>query len=518
MTKILKNLILIPIILSYSFLYGQMPKDLKECNEYFNSNLKQDEIEHIRFLTLDQLSELHFTLGLFIRNNWIHGNRNPELINYFQTKDLYHPDDISSVIIKSYWHYLNNKEFNLNTEIEFYQEYWEKAIELEKKDIENRTNAETKFNSAFKDIIYNNIEVPKFVIPNRKTDNGVFSNEFIRFQNGYIINSLTTSPEGGGEIGISYKYYYIDLETNNLKELLFNDFDTVESLTTIDSILFVTGKSNNKIRIIKYVDGNKTNINTTIKNSEINEFSNESWTKLGVFENKLFAFQKNGLYYFNDTNWQIKKKFDLTDLDLIIPTENFKLCNNQVYFLQEVLQSRDCELYILDLNTNLLEEFWDKNEIINDYKKEINNYTFYNDTLYVSAQQMDENILLSYYNNDLTLYILDNRLKLYKSGSYLIKPGTIIENSERKIIIARNGMYELTNSIINPLAYFENTEQKFIHDGYNFQFNFEPRSCVFISKNKYLIGGMFDGLYLVDLDSKAITCLDDKDQIEKMYY
>jgi len=162
---------------------------------------------------------------------------------------------------------------------------------------------------------------------------------------------------------------------------------------------------------------------------------------------------------------------------------------------------------------------WNKGKSTNyNCNNRCDQLTFYHDTLYVSAQQMGENILLSYYNNDLTLYVLDNRLKLYKSGNYLIKPGTIIEDSERKIIVASNGLYELANSIINPLAYFENTEQKFTHDGYNFHFNFEPRSCVIISKNKYLIGGMFDGLYLIDLDSKEIICLDDKSQIEKIYY
>lgn len=525
MSKISNLLTFVFIFLICSFSFGQKPKNLEECNTYFDKDLKSKDISYIKNLAVDELSELHFTLGLNIRNTWIRGNRNPELVNYFHNIGIFNPDDISGIIIKSYWSYLNKKEFDLKGEIKTYKDYWEKAAEIEKKNKENVANTDRRLSNAFIDINYKNVNPPLLTLPQNKTGNQIFSNEFIKYKYGYIVNSITTYPDAEQKLGVNYKYHYVDLKTNKLFKLDFRGLDTVESVTAIDSTLYICGIKSHNLKIVKH-EGNKTlPISLTVLDNEIKELSNDSWTKLGVFGGKLFALQTNGLYMFDGEAWQLINKFSLVEYfrknypnaEPIIPTENIIITNKKLYFLQEVLQGRDCELFELDLRTNTINEFWQKTLITDNYKKEINSYSLIgNDTLFVAAQRLGEALLLSEQNSTMTVYLLENKVKTDLSGKFKMTVRKVLKHNDKIILIADNGLFELKNNQITPTAFFGNTVQLIRHGKYNIHFNFKPRSCAALNQDKYLIGGQFGGLYIIDLKLKTVLSLDDNKTIATM--
>jgi hypothetical protein len=525
MSKKLNLLTFCFIFLCYTFSFGQVPKNLEECNDFFDKDLKAEDIEYIKSLTFDRLSVLHFTLGLNIRNIWIYGDRNPELVDYFHYIGIFHPDGISTIIIKSYWSYLNKHEFDLEGEIKYYQDYWEKAAEIEKQEMENVANTNMRLSSAFINITYKKSNPPLLTLPQNKNGIKIFSDEFIEYKNGYIINSVTTSTDLEQGIGVDYEYHYVDLKNNKLFKLHFSCFDTVESLIAIDSTLFICGIKSHKLKIVKH-DGNKIlPISMTVLDNQTRELRSDSWTKLGVFEGKLFALQTNGLYMFNGDDWQLINKFNLSDYSQksypksypIIPTENIVIANNKLYFLQEVLQGRDCELFELDLKTNTISEFWQKSMLADNYDKDVNSYSLIgNDTLFVAAQILGETLLLSVKNNTLTVYLLDNKVKEDVSGDCKIFVRKVLKCNDKLLIIADNGLFELKNKEITPIAFFANTEQV-IQDGkYKFHFNFIPRSCAILNEDKYLIGGQYGGLYIFDIKNNTIISLDDNIILKKM--
>ena len=63
----------------------------------------------------------------YIRNKWELWNGS-DLAQWFYLKEIYHADDMSSIIVLSYERYINNIPINLESQIKFYQKYWEKAI------------------------------------------------------------------------------------------------------------------------------------------------------------------------------------------------------------------------------------------------------------------------------------------------------------------------------------------------------------------------------------------------------
>ena len=77
---------------------------------------------------------LHFGLGMNIRNNWGLWDRKGYLYEYFENMEIYHPDDISSVILTSYHRMLNDKPIEINKQAKHYQEYWEEVNNSQRKD------------------------------------------------------------------------------------------------------------------------------------------------------------------------------------------------------------------------------------------------------------------------------------------------------------------------------------------------------------------------------------------------
>lgn len=115
-----------------------IPRNLEECFTQIDKFWDDSTKLMVKSWTEDEFSgKAHFGFGMWMRNNWQlwGGSR---LSKYFNDKGIFHPDDMSGIILKSYYRYLNNKEIKLDEQIKFYQEYWEKykKEENEKKIIE----------------------------------------------------------------------------------------------------------------------------------------------------------------------------------------------------------------------------------------------------------------------------------------------------------------------------------------------------------------------------------------------
>ena len=86
----------------------EKPKNLTECIQMLDKNLKTEDKDYIKTLTEDEFfMESHFTIGMGIRNEWIRSG-NLELVTFFLDQGVKHPDDMSAMILTSYYRYLTN--------------------------------------------------------------------------------------------------------------------------------------------------------------------------------------------------------------------------------------------------------------------------------------------------------------------------------------------------------------------------------------------------------------------------
>ena len=89
-------------------LHPTVPKTQKEAFCELD-DLLDDDIKE-KLITAQESFEFHFSIGLWIRNHWIHGKDEADVkhlaLLFRDNPDCFHPDDLSSKIIEYYQRYL----------------------------------------------------------------------------------------------------------------------------------------------------------------------------------------------------------------------------------------------------------------------------------------------------------------------------------------------------------------------------------------------------------------------------
>ncbi|MBI9056032.1 MAG: hypothetical protein JEY96_19805 [Bacteroidales bacterium] len=102
-----------------------IPVDLNEALLYLECNWNESDKESFSKMTEREASaNYHFGTGMSIRNSWGLWNGDTEIVKYFHSLGIYHPDDISGIIITSFHRYLNKKELKLDDQVNYYKTYW----------------------------------------------------------------------------------------------------------------------------------------------------------------------------------------------------------------------------------------------------------------------------------------------------------------------------------------------------------------------------------------------------------
>lgn len=102
------------------------PSNLEECFKKLERDLSLDDLTAIPKLSKQQLCRLHNNLGRWIRNNFKLWEGGP-LKDYFEGLGLHHPDDMSGVIIESFWHHLRGEPLEVERQIQKYKDFWAKS-------------------------------------------------------------------------------------------------------------------------------------------------------------------------------------------------------------------------------------------------------------------------------------------------------------------------------------------------------------------------------------------------------
>ena len=100
----------------------EKPKNLTECIQMLDHILKKEDKEKAKTLTESEfLIETYFGTGMDIRNELIRSG-NSELVTFFLDQGVKHPDDMSAMILTSYYRHLLGKEIDFEGQTEKYDE------------------------------------------------------------------------------------------------------------------------------------------------------------------------------------------------------------------------------------------------------------------------------------------------------------------------------------------------------------------------------------------------------------
>lgn len=110
----------------------KVPKDLVECHEHLDKKIGKyvrDEILNKEVLPIDG----HHGIGRWMRNEWGLWHGGP-LREWFYDHRFHHPDDMSHVILETYFAKLRGKEWDLEALQKKYEQFYIKRgldIDLE---------------------------------------------------------------------------------------------------------------------------------------------------------------------------------------------------------------------------------------------------------------------------------------------------------------------------------------------------------------------------------------------------
>jgi hypothetical protein len=103
------------------------PKTLEEAHQQLEKLFGKDELAKIDAMkSEEEMIMYHFGLGMGMRNSWGLWGGGP-LAEHMNKLGFHHPDDMSGVILETFWCKRHKKDFRLKERSHYYAAYWKAA-------------------------------------------------------------------------------------------------------------------------------------------------------------------------------------------------------------------------------------------------------------------------------------------------------------------------------------------------------------------------------------------------------
>lgn len=112
---------------------NKIPVNLTECFEVLDEVFSESEEDKSWFASSieeEAVGSLHHNLGAWVRKEWGLWEKKSDIYNVFAKMDIWHADDMSSIILTCYHRRLNGKELKLSEQVQEYIQYWKNYEKL----------------------------------------------------------------------------------------------------------------------------------------------------------------------------------------------------------------------------------------------------------------------------------------------------------------------------------------------------------------------------------------------------
>jgi hypothetical protein len=103
-------------------LTAYIPKNLDECIEWLDKFVA-DKADMVKETEDHVVGMSHHGLGMALRNNWKLWEKSP-LTEFFYKRKIYHADDMSGIIIRSFYRKNTGRTIDLEGQIKKIEEFW----------------------------------------------------------------------------------------------------------------------------------------------------------------------------------------------------------------------------------------------------------------------------------------------------------------------------------------------------------------------------------------------------------
>jgi hypothetical protein len=125
------------------------PKTLEEAHQRLEQLLPEKELAKIDAMkSEDDMIEYHFGLGMGMRNSWGLWGGGP-LGQHMEKLGFHHPDDMSGVILETFWCKRHKQDFRLKERAAYFDAYWKASARPPETAKDPKDGSEVRWNMSF---------------------------------------------------------------------------------------------------------------------------------------------------------------------------------------------------------------------------------------------------------------------------------------------------------------------------------------------------------------------------------
>ena len=229
--------------------------------------------------------QYHHGFGTWLRNNWglWKGSR---LSLWFNHKGIRHPDDMSGIILRSFWRHLNSKPIKLSEQVNYYKEYWKKALEEEKRETERTSRAKNRISKMMMGASLLPNQTPTITMPQRKNP-GLRARYLAAYRSGVLI-----TIRKGSENDFNTPGYFLDLDTKMIHPIKIPEIEKLQSAIVVGKVAYFCG-TKGATPIIVSLDNDSRSSLTLPTETSIPQLGTDGANVMAAYTNSIYVLKAN---------------------------------------------------------------------------------------------------------------------------------------------------------------------------------------------------------------------------------
>jgi hypothetical protein len=460
-----------------------IPKDLDDCFLQLKKILKPEELEKMKRGTEEDMGRYHFGLGMWMRNNWglWKGGR---LATWFNAKGIHHPDDMSGIILDSYWRHLNSKPIELDKQIKYYQDYWKKVRIDEQREKVRVERAAQRIRGMMMGISLAKGDVPTAIIPNRK-GKGLQAWYLARLGNGVLI-----AARQGPREDLAIQSYYLDLEKRTIHPITIPEIKELRDEVVAGSTAYFSGVTNGK-PVLVAVNGKSRTLIALPEKKDV--------PLLGMDGGNLLAAYRHSIYTRQGGTWSVVYRSDIDLPKSGCPQkvgDKVFFCDSGFSWLELTVPHR---LVSFDEDVGVVGSEGPRWETTASYQLTPRGDLW----AVVGSSVSGESLIKRSASGKYEIAVMNNRLQF--DGELLgsdidqekLPLSAVSMNTKDVLLLAGSrGIYTLEDKCLKQVVAFDNVRNGAIVP--NGPWHGSPSDVLQLDGDRYILAGGYNGVYLIE--------------------
>ena len=508
-----------------------LPRTLEESVQVLERTLPADLQVQMRSGSENDMIRHWDTVGRGIRNNWLMGNQPKPLREWFkQQYDVHDAEDISWIILASFWRHVNDRPLDVEGQLRERQKQAEARKLQAEKHRQQLLIAGRAISASRVGWSLDRRPAPNVSLPVRRSDEASVRVRYLtRFRHGLLVTGKHFAADAGS--GRRYpdradeqfrtRCYFLNLDTLTLAPVSLPEVGLAEDCVVVGQDTFFHGSGKAGLGIVRVTSTGKESVPAP---------PGEGWVRLARGQDGLVVVRPHSISRYDGGRWTT----------IVTSAESFprtgeppREFGGRVWFRDEgPSDGKPGRLSWIEVDTPSGLHYFDKDtgwEAMTGYQSRIvwrydegpdgNVWILFDGSLVVSESGTYRMAIMNgspMFSGDRPDMAASNNAHFAvgrPTGIEFQSDGCAKLATEKGLDASGAALYRVCRGILWPLLFFEKTEQVIPEANSQYHWGWTPTHIATIDERRMVIGGEYGGLYLLTHRSDSgwsVTNLDER--------